>query len=88
MKEKEMMVQGIIRRLNQQAFKEGLVTGEGERGILDTLDSFTSTGSTEKGIWEKRLVLDQMSLRFLGVPFWVQKLDYILNFRSSGTMSV
>lgn len=72
------MVQGIIRRLNQQVLKrDWLQVRERERGILGTLDCFTSTGSTEKEIWEKKLVLEQMSLRFLGVPLWVQKLDYI-----------
>ena len=62
---------------------------KGERGILDALDSFTSIrGTEEKEIWEKRLVLDPMSFRFLSVQLWVQKLDYIINSRRSETMSV
>lgn len=89
-KEKEINISGIIRSLNQQDL-DGLVTGsEGERGILVAcLDSFASIGNMEeKEIWEERLVWDPKSFRFLNVPLWVQKLDYIINSRSSETMSV
>ena len=45
-------------------------------------------GTEEKEIWEKKLVLDPKSFRFLSVPLWVQKLDYIIKSRHSETMSV